>query len=75
MAALRRSGTFCWYGPVLGDAGPLHIMSLPRSIKIGYAVFADHIATPALLRARAKQLFDWIVAGAIDVRIGGVYPL
>ncbi|WP_321903112.1 quinone oxidoreductase family protein [Paraburkholderia tropica] len=75
MASLRRSGTFCWYGPVLGDAGPLHIMSLPRSIKIGYAVFADHIATPALLRARAKQLFDWIVAGAIDVRIGGVYPL
>ncbi|WP_321787821.1 quinone oxidoreductase [Paraburkholderia sp. J94] len=75
MASLRRCGTFCWYGPVLGDAGPLHIMSLPRSIKIGYAVFADHIATPALLRARAKQLFDWIVAGAIDVRIGGVYPL
>jgi NADPH2:quinone reductase len=33
---LRRSGTFCWYGPVLG--GPGH-MSLPKSIKIGYATF------------------------------------
>ncbi len=29
--ALRRSGTFCWYGPVLGDPGPLDIMSLPES--------------------------------------------
>lgn len=32
---LRRSGTFCWYGPVLGGPGPLNIMSLPKSIKIG----------------------------------------
>ena len=29
---LRRSGTFCWYGPVLGR--PLDIMTLPKSIKI-----------------------------------------
>lgn len=27
LAALRRSGTFCWYGPVLGGPGPLDIMS------------------------------------------------
>ena len=44
---LRRSGTFCWYGPVLGGPGPLDIMSLPKSIKIGYAVFRDHIPTPS----------------------------
>jgi NADPH2:quinone reductase len=75
LASLRRSGTFCWYGPVLGDAGPIDIMSLPKSIKLGYASFADHIYTPALLRARTKQLFDWIIAGVLDVRIGGVYPL
>ncbi|TJW97065.1 MAG: quinone oxidoreductase, partial [Mesorhizobium sp.] len=37
--SLRRSGTFCWYGPVLGGPGPLDIMSLPKSIKIGYARF------------------------------------
>ncbi|WP_109484100.1 quinone oxidoreductase [Paraburkholderia sp. C35] len=75
LASLRRSGTFCWYGPVLGAAGPLDILSLPNSIKIGYASFTDHIHTPALLRARAKQLFDWIVEGVLDVKIGGVYPL
>jgi NADPH2:quinone reductase len=72
---LRRSGVFCWYGPVLGGPGPLNIMSLPKSIKIGYGVFFDHIHTPDLLRARSAQLFDWIKAGKLRVRIGGEYAL
>jgi NADPH2:quinone reductase len=72
---LRRSGTFCWYGPVLGGPGPLNILSLPKSIKIGYAIFFDHIHTPQLLRARSAQLFDWITEGKLRVRIGGEYPL
>lgn len=73
--SLGRSGTLCWFGPVLGGPGPLDIMNLPRSIKIGYAVFFDHIPTPDLLRARAARLFDWIAEGRLDVRIGGTYPL
>lgn len=72
---LRRSGTFCWYGPVLGGPGPLDIMSLPKSIKIGYATFLDHIHTPQLLHARSAQLFDWIIEGKLKIRIGGEYPL
>ena len=72
---LRRSGVFCWYGPVLGGPGPLDIMSLPKSIKIGYAIFFDHIHTPELLRARSAQLFDWITEGRLRVRSGGEYPL
>jgi NADPH2:quinone reductase len=72
---LRRSGVFCWYGPVLGGPGPLDIMSLPKSIKIGYAVFFDHIHTPERLRARSAQLFDWITEGTLRVRLGGEYPL
>ncbi|AQT79505.1 alcohol dehydrogenase [Mycolicibacterium litorale] len=72
---LGRSGTFCWYGPVLGGPGPIDIMSLPRSIKIGYAVFSDHIHTPELLRAHSAQLFRWIEQGSISVRIGGEYRL
>ena len=75
LASLRRSGTFCWYGPVLGGPGPIDIMSLPKSIKLGYAVFADHIPTPALLRERAGQLFDWIIDGKLKVEIGGTYAL
>lgn len=73
--ALRRSGTFCWYGPVLGGPGPLDIMRLPRSVKIGYAVFLDHIHTPELLRRRAGRLFDWIASGELKIRIGNTYPL
>ena len=72
---LRRSGTFCWYGPVLGGPGPLDIMSLPKSIKIGYAVFFDHIHTPELLRAHSAQLFDWIAEEKLKVWIGGEYRL
>ncbi len=73
--ALRRSGTFCWYGPVLGGPGPLEIMSLPKSIKIGYATFMDHIHTRELLLDRTKQLFDWIEDGSITVTIGETYRL
>jgi NADPH2:quinone reductase len=66
-ASLRRSGTFCWFGPVLGGPGEIDIMSLPRSIKIGYAVFSDHIYTPELLRAHTARLFDWVRDGKVKV--------
>lgn len=72
---LRRSGTFCWYGPVLGGPGPIDIMSLPKSIKLGYGVFFDHIPTTALLRAHTARLFGWIAEGKLKVRVGGEYPL
>lgn len=73
--SLRRSGTFCWYGPILGGPGAIEITSLPKSIKLGYAVFADHIHTTELLRARTKQLFDWVSQGKLKVHIGGEYAL
>ena len=63
LASLRRSGTFCWYGPVLGGPGSIDIMSLPRSAKIGYAIFFDHIHTPGLLKRQARQFFDWVREG------------
>ncbi|PHR92222.1 MAG: alcohol dehydrogenase [Leeuwenhoekiella sp.] len=75
LEALRRSGTFCWYGPVLGGPEPIDIMSLPRSIKLGYAVFSDHIPTPELLRDRTARLFDWVSRGDLRIEMGGVYGL
>lgn len=75
LASLRRSGTFCWFGPVLGGPGPIDVMSLPKSIKLGYAVFSDHIPTPELLRERSARLFQWVIEGRLRVEIGGVYPL
>jgi NADPH2:quinone reductase len=73
--SLRRCGTFCWFGPVLGGRTPIEIMSLPKSIKLGYATFFDSIYTPELLRTRARELFDWIAAGKLKVHVGGEYPL
>jgi NADPH2:quinone reductase len=75
VASLGVSGTFAWFGPVLGGPGSLDIMSLPRSIKIGYAVFAHHVSTPESLRARTRQLFDWILAGRLKIVIGGEFAL
>lgn len=67
LASLRRSGAFCWYGPVLGGPGGVDIVSLPRSVKIGYAVFSDHIPTPELLRDRTARLFDWVREGKVNI--------
>ncbi|MFS2112487.1 quinone oxidoreductase [Sphingomonas sp. Sphisp140] len=75
LASLRRSGTFCWFGPVLGGPGRIDIMSLPRSIKIGYATFFDHIHTPELLRARTARLFDWVRQGKLRVAPATDYAL
>lgn len=75
LASLRRCGTFCWYGPVLGGRTPIELMSLPASIKIGYAVFMDHIPTTELLRSHSRRLFDWIISGQLKLRAGKRYPL
>jgi len=75
LASLRRSGTFCWFGPVLGGPGRIDIMSLPRSIKLGYAVFFDHIHTPELLRARTARLFDWVREGKLQIAPATDYAL
>jgi NADPH2:quinone reductase len=73
--ALRVSGTFAWYGPVLGGPGALEITSLPKSIKLGYAVYGHHVRTPQLLRAHAAKLFEWVLSGQLRVRIGAEYGL
>jgi NADPH2:quinone reductase len=50
-------------------------MSLPKSVKIGYAGFFDHVHAPTLLRTRTARLFDWVASGDLKVWIGGIYPL
>lgn len=73
--ALRRCGTFCWYGPVLGTPGAIEITSLPKSIKLGYAVFSDHIAAPGQLQSRTRRLFDWVLEGKLRIAPAATYPL
>ena len=75
LMSLRSGGTFCWFGTALAGAGTIDLASLPRSIKIGYAVFSDHVRTPELLRLRAQRLFDWVLQGKLKVHVGQEYPL
>ncbi|MDR0243337.1 MAG: quinone oxidoreductase [Burkholderia sp.] len=72
---LRRGGTLCWYGPVLGGPGSFDITSLPKSIKIGYAVYSDSVNTPELLRARSQELFGYLSTGVLAAPPATEYAL
>ena len=73
---LRRSGTFCWYGPVLGRSRPAQYHEPAQEHQDRLCdLLQPHPHAQALLRAHSKQLFDWIAEGKLKINIGGVYPL
>ncbi|UBU14663.1 zinc-binding dehydrogenase [Nonomuraea gerenzanensis] len=47
----------------------------PRSIRVSYPVFFDHIPTREQLLARSAELFDLVRRGRLSIEIGGRYPL
>ncbi len=51
------------------------MQELPRSIKICYPTFRDHIATRAELLSNSADLFALIASGKLTVAVGGRYPL
>lgn len=73
--SLKHGGIFCWYGPVLGGRGTIDLMSLPNDIKIGYAVFSNHIPNVDMFRKVANQLFDWVRQEKLKVKIFKAYDL
>ncbi|MGY0021448.1 quinone oxidoreductase family protein [Streptomyces sp. YJ-C3] len=72
---LRRSGTLVYFGPLIGDIPTVRLFDLPKSIKVTYAVFADHIHSRELLLRHAGDLFDKIREGGLRIDITGRYPL
>lgn len=56
-------------------AGALGGGGLPRSVKIGYAVFFDHIHTPDLLPKHTLRLFDWVHEGKFVIASAAEYSL
>jgi NADPH:quinone reductase len=54
---------------------------VPARLQQGGSLFvtrptlAHYIADTEELRWRAREVFDWIASGELDVRIGGRYPL
>ncbi|MBP2472455.1 NADPH:quinone reductase-like Zn-dependent oxidoreductase [Crossiella equi] len=75
LSVLRRNGTLVYFGPLIGEVPTVNLWDLPRSIKLVYAVFQDHIPTPEALRAVSAELFGLVRAGKLRVDIGGRYPL
>ncbi|MEU5696161.1 quinone oxidoreductase [Actinosynnema sp. NPDC020468] len=75
MEVLRRHGTLLYYGPLIGDPPVLAMRDLPRSIKVCYPVFHDHVPTREALLRHTGHLFDLVRAGRLRVDVGGRYPL
>jgi NADPH:quinone reductase-like Zn-dependent oxidoreductase len=72
---LRRVGTLVYYGPLIGDIPTVNMFDLPKSIRISYAVFSDHIHTRELLLEHSKDLFDKVRDRKLQIAISRRYPL
>ncbi|MFE9611392.1 quinone oxidoreductase family protein [Streptomyces sp. NPDC006012] len=72
---LGRVGTLVYYGPLIGDIPTVRMFDLPRSIKITYAVYADHVHSRELLLKHTGDLFQKIREGGLRIDITGRYAL
>ncbi|MGM5028298.1 quinone oxidoreductase family protein [Tardiphaga sp. 862_B3_N4_1] len=75
VAALGYHGVLAYYGPLFAPLKPIDVTDLPKSIHVTYPIVMHHVRTRSDLLRRTKQLFDWIRAGDLKVKIGGRYSL
>jgi NADPH:quinone reductase len=76
LASLRRRGTLVLYGQASGPVPPYDLEQLRKgSLYVTRPGLPDYIATREELLWRASEVFGWIAAGRLDVRIGARYPL
>jgi NADPH:quinone reductase len=77
LAALRPCGMMVLYGAASGQVPPVD----PQRLNSGGSLFltrptlANYVSGRGELLWRASDLFGWIGAGQLDVRIGAEYPL
>ncbi len=77
LRALRPRGMMVLYGAASGPVPPFD----PQRLNSGGSLFltrptlGHYVADRGELLLRAGDLFSWIAAGELDVRIGGEYPL
>jgi NADPH2:quinone reductase len=77
LRALRPRGTMVLYGAASGQVPPFD----PQRLNAGGSLFLTrptlqhYVADRGELLWRAGDLFSWIAAGVLDVRVGGEYPL
>ena len=77
LTALGPTGRMILYGAASGQPDPLELPRLAASgsLYVQRPTLATYTRTPDLLQDRARQLFELIDAGQLDVRIGHRYPL
>jgi NADPH2:quinone reductase len=77
LRALRPNGRLILYGAASGQPEPLELSRLAPagSLYVQRPTLATYTRTPKLLRDRARQLFELIGSGRVNVRIGERYPL
>jgi NADPH:quinone reductase len=77
LAALRPRGYLVLYGASSGAVPPFELQRLAAggSLFITRPTLVHYIASREELLRRATDLFDWVAAGQLTVRIGGTYPL
>jgi NADPH:quinone reductase len=76
VASLRPRGVMVLYGAASGTVPGVATPTLAQaSLFFTRPTLVHYTLTRAELLARAGDLFGWIAAGRLDVRIGGRYPL
>ena len=77
LSSLRPRGLMVTYGNSSGPVPPFAplLLSQKGSLFLTRPTLPQYIATPAELRTRSGDLFKWIAAGTLKVRIGATFPL
>lgn len=77
LSLLRRRGTMATFGNASGPVDPVSplVLSSNGSLFLTRPTLFDHIVERAELERRAGDVFAWIAAGDLDVRIGARFGL
>jgi NADPH:quinone reductase len=77
LASVAPRGYLVVFGAASGQVPPFDLQRLNAagSIYLTRPLLGHYVATRAELLGRAGDIFDWIAAGRLDVRIGGRYRL
>jgi NADPH2:quinone reductase len=75
--SLRPRGLFVSFGNASGPvpAFALLVLAQKGSLYLTRPTLNHYLRTPEELRARAGDLFAWVAAGRLQVRIGATFPL
>lgn len=73
---LAKRGLWISFGNASGAVPPFSLLKLtPKSAYVTRPKLGDYVATKEELRARAKEIFGYVVSGELKVGVDAVFPL